>query len=126
MSHARTLDTVKLKVLKFHSFFFFFSFQLPVSWDFPGMLRQGALAADHKAETFASSAKRLFTLQQAEEREARGLQQSTRNPTDFTREKQPAVPSGNSQLEMLGEKNHFRFLPTGIHLKIINSDNIPG
>lgn len=91
------------------------------------MLRQGALAADHKAETFASSTKRLFTLQQAEEREARGLQQPTRNPTDFTREKQPVVPSGNSQLEMLGQKkNHFRFLPTGIHLKIINSDNIPG
>lgn len=91
-------------------FFFFFPFQLPVSWDFPGMLRQGALAADHKAETFASSTKRLFTLQQAEEREARGLQQPTRNPTDFTREKQPAVPSGNSQLEMLGQKKSFQVL----------------
>lgn len=90
------------------------------------MLRQGALAADHKAETFASSAKRLFTLQQAEEGEARGLQQHTRNPTDFTREKQPAVPSVNPRLEMLWKKkNHFRFLPTGVHLKIINLDNIP-
>lgn len=29
----------------------FFPFQFPVSWSFPGTLRQGALAVDHRADT---------------------------------------------------------------------------
>jgi len=61
----------------------FFPFQLPVSWDFPGMLRQGALAADHRADTLASSTKRLFALKQ-QAAEARTLQQHSRKPADFT------------------------------------------
>lgn len=63
LEHARTPGTGKFKILKLGCTLFF-PFQFSVSWDFPGTLRQGALAADHRADTLASSTEWIFTLQQ--------------------------------------------------------------